>query len=115
MGLFLDFSKAFDTIDHEILLVKLHHNRIRGVMLDWFRDDLSNRSQCVVYDDVLSELMPVKCGVPHGSILGSLLFLIYVKDLPNALTAYETNMFATGKDIDNLVSNLNRKLLNVSD
>ena len=122
IGLFLDFSKAFDTVDHEILLVKLHHYGIRGVMLDWFRDYLSSRTQCVVYDDVSSELMPVKCGVPKGSILGPLLFLIYVNDLPDAATnlfsvlyADDTNMFATGKDIDNLVSDLNKTLLNVSD
>ena len=122
IGLFLDFSKAFDTVDHEILLVKLHHYGIRGVMLDWFRDYLSNRTQCVVYDEVSSELMPVKCGVPQGSILGPLLFLLYVNDLPNAATnlfsvlyADDTNMFATGKDIDYLVSNLNKTLLNVSD
>ena len=122
IGLFLDFSKAFDTVDHEILLVKLHHYGIRGVMLDWFRYYLSNRTQCVVYDEVSSELMPVKCGVPQGSILGPLLFLLYVNDLPNAATnlfsvfyADDTNMFATDKDIDYLVSNLNKALLNVSD
>ena len=122
IGLFLDFSKAFDTVDHEILLVKLHHYGIRGVMLDWFRDYLSNRTQCVVYDEVSSELMLVKCGVPQGSILGPLLFLLYVNDLPNATTnlfsvlyADDTNMFATGEDIDYLVSNLNKTLLNVSD
>ena len=119
--LFLDFSNAFDTVDHEILLVKLHHYGIRGVMLDWFRDYLSNRTLCVVYDDVSSERMPVKCGVPRGSILGPLLFLIYVNHLPNAATNLfpvpyvdDTNMFATDKDIDNLVSNLSKTLLNVS-
>ena len=80
IGLLLDFSKAFHTVDHEILLVKLHHYGIRGVMLDWLRDYLSNRTQCVVHNDASSELMPVKCGLPHGSILGPLLFLINVND-----------------------------------
>ena len=122
IGLFLDFSKAFDTVDHEILLIKLHHYGIRGEMLNWFRDHLSNRTQCVLYDGVSSELLPVKCGVPQGSILGTLLFLLYVNDLPNAATnlfsvlyADDTNMFASGKDMNNLVSNLNSTLLTVSD
>ena len=91
-------------------------------MLNWFRDYLSNRTQCVLYDGVPSELLPVKCGVPQGSILGPLLFLLYVNDLPNAATnlfsvlyADDTNMFASGKDMNNLVSNLNSTLLTVSD
>ena len=91
-------------------------------MLNWFRDYLSNRTQCVLYDGVSSELFPVKCGVSQGSILGPLLFLLYVNDLPNAATnlfsvlcADDTNMFASGKDTNNLVSNLNSTILTVSD
>ena len=90
-------------------------------MPNWFRD-LSNRTQCVLYDGVSYELMTVKCGVPQGPLLGPLLFLLYVNDLPNAATslfsalyADDTNMFASGNDTKSLVSNLNHTLITVSD
>ena len=82
IGLFLDSSKAFDTVDHDILQLKLNHYSIRGPILDLFSDYLCNRRQYVTYNGVSSQSSRVKCGVPQGSILGTLLFLIDINDLP---------------------------------
>ena len=70
VGVFLDCSKAFDTVDHEILLSKLHHHMITGIALIWFKSYLENRKQFVTYNGVESSLLSIRCGVPQGSILG---------------------------------------------
>ena len=77
IGVFLDFSKAFDTVDHAILLSKLSHYGIRGSALQWFENYLSNQKQYVTYYGVSSPVNNITCGVPKGSILGPLLFLLY--------------------------------------
>ena len=84
IGIFVDLTKAFDTVNHSILFKKLQYYGIRGVALDWFRSYLSGRQQCVAIGGSLSSFKPINIGVPQGSILGPILFLLYINDLPNA-------------------------------
>ena len=94
VGVFMDLSKAFDTIDHRILLRKLYYYGIRGIALDLFENYLSNRKQYVVVDGVSSNYETVNCGVPQGSVLGPLLFLIYVNDIKQASNIFKFSLFA---------------------
>ena len=109
VGVFLDLSKAFDTIDHNILLDKLAFYGIRGITLTWFQNYLCNRQQFVYYNNCSSDIDFIKCGVPQGSILGPLLFIIYTNDICNVSTesslilfADDTNIFYEGNDTHNL-------------
>ena len=110
LGLYLDFTKAFDTVNHEILIKKLEYYGVRGLALKWFVSYLSQRQQFVDFDGVESEKSHLKCGVPQGSILGPLLFLLYINDLSHVssllfglLFADDSNMFMTGQDPNELV------------
>lgn len=82
-GLFLDISKAFDTVDHDILLQKMDNCGIRGVVNSLFESYLKNRKQCVSNNGINSDFGIIKYGVPQGSVLGATLFLVYINDLCN--------------------------------
>ena len=98
---FLDLAEAFDIVSHEILLKKLELYGISDLTLDWFKSYLSNRDQVCVVQGYTSEPRIINCGVPQGSILGPLLFLIYINDLPACLKYATASMFADDTTITN--------------
>ena len=93
-GVFADLQKAFDTVDHQILLTKLNHYGICGVSNDWFKSYLSNRSQYVSINGFDSDLAALNCGIPQGSVLGPLPFLLYINGLNQAIKFCKVYHFA---------------------
>ena len=96
---FLDLKKAFDTVDHNILLSKLTFFGLQGPTLHWFASYLENRSQVCHINGLNSSPAFLKCGVPQGTILGPLLFLLYINDLPNCLSHSQPRMYADDTSI----------------
>ena len=119
-GIFSDLSKAFDTINHQIFLSKMFKYGVSGTPFTWFSSYLSGRKQYVNVCNVESSLKPITCGIPQGSTLGPLLFLLFVNDLPNSscklkfrIFADDTNIFYSSKNIKDLESTINEELVNV--
>jgi len=94
IGIYLDLQKALDTINHQILLHTLTNYGLRGTVLEWFKSCLNNRNQFVSVNGVHSEMLTSSYGVPQGSILGHLLFLIYINDINNAIPGEKMKLFA---------------------
>ena len=117
IGIFVDLSKAFDTLNHGILLKKLFRYGIRGIANNWFQNYLHERQQYVMFNNVTSTKCKITTGVPQGSILGPLLFLLYINDICRTseilkfiLYADDTNIFYSCESLDQLCEVVNREL-----
>ena len=121
-GVFIDLKKAFDTVDHEMLLQKLHYYGFRGIINDWFRSYLNDRTQTTQIGNNISKKATIMSGVPQGSVLGPLLFLLYINDIENCskkfkfyLFADDTNLLYLGKTQKSLEKIVHEELCHLYD
>ena len=121
IGVFCDLAKCFDTISHSILIKKLSKIGIKGIELEWFKNYLKDRKQFVTVNNIDSDKLELNRGVPQGSILGPILFLIYINDLKNCtdlftlLFADDSNFLISGKNLTELKAKLNIELKKITD
>lgn len=118
VGVFIDLKKAFDTIDHTILLSKLRTYGIRGIALDWLSSYLENRQQYVEYSNITSECLRIQCGIPQGSVLGPKLFILFLNDICDisnifkfVLFADDTNFYSSGDNLNNLLMSMEQEMV----
>ena len=109
IGIFLDIQKAFDTVHHDIMCQKLENYGFRGHSLTFLRSYLNNRTQYTVVNNCNSSTRGISYGVPQGSILGPLLFLLYINDIHNAISTAQARLFADDTSV--LLKNRNLKTL----
>ena len=115
--IFLDFKKAFDSVPHTLLLKKIGSIGIRKNPLKWFRNFLSGHKQRVLIDGTSSDWLSIKCGIPQGSLLGPILFSLYVNDLPSVLVnmyADDTAIYTDGTNQEDVAKCLSDELVCVS-
>uniref|UniRef100_A0A669C5X4 Reverse transcriptase domain-containing protein n=1 Tax=Oreochromis niloticus TaxID=8128 RepID=A0A669C5X4_ORENI len=117
VGVFIDLKKAFDTIDHSILMNKLERYGIRGIAYKWMKSYLDDRYQYVEINNVKSNQLKVTCGVPQGSVLGPKLFILYINDICSVskllkcvLFADDTTLYCSGKDLEQLLTTVEKEL-----
>ena len=122
LTIFLDLKKAFDTVDHSVLMKKLRAYGVRGKSGDWFESYLTNRKQFCSLNGLHSKAKKVTCGIPQGSCLGPLLFIIYLNDLEECLQSSRASIYADDTSLTiassnsvKLVDDAHRELLNISE
>jgi len=119
---FIDLSKALDTINHSLLLSKSFNCGIRGPAYQWLKSYLSNRQQFVQINGQKSELKDIICGVPQGSVLGPLLFILFINDLCEVskvlqflMFADDTNIFYSGNNLSEIIENISLEMVKIKE